>query len=494
MKKRQLISLKKIFTNINKHFNNKLGTTCVIPKFNNHFINTLPCHQFKHFSTCTFNFNKNNISKHAESVGNITGRRPMEVYKELIKKEVLSEDPRQLELIKRLDKLYEQLIGYDIKSARQIIADYIANTNNNNNNDDDDNIILSTTSTKNIVFDPKKISREIKPHPPSLPKSLYIYGDVGCGKTMLMDLFYQCLPIHKKLRIHFNSFMIDFHTKMHQLSKINKDGNANMEKLMDEIADKYILLCFDEFQVTDIADAMILKRLFEGLLNRGVVVVKTSNRKPESLYEGGINREAFISFIDVVNLKYDVFDMEAVNDYRLSSKNKSTNVYYTPANKENELKLEALFKILIQGCEPEPYPIMVMNRVITIPKAARGVAFCTFDFLCKQARSAVDYIGICKEFHTIILHGIPVFNNSNRDHMRRFITLVDELYQHRVKLICTAEKPVEELLNFSESETYDEVFAFDRTISRLMEMRSKEYLMSHHVTLSTQKNIYQHVA
>jgi len=258
---------------------------------------------------------------------------------------------------------------------------------------------------------------------------------------------------------------------------------------------------------------MILKRLFEGLLNRGVVVVKTSNRMPENLYENGINREAFLPFIDVVKMKYDIFDMEAACDYRLSSGNKQTNVYYTPISKENDAKLEELFKKLTYPHDAEPTPIMVMNRVLTIPRAARGVAFCTFDFMCRQARSAVDYIGICKEFHTIILTGIPVFNKDNRDSMRRFITLVDELYQHRVKLICSAEKPVTELLDFnnpndevrnrnveeafnfnkSHTENYDEVFAFDRTISRLMEMRNKEYLMSHHVSLDKSSKVHEFI-
>ncbi|KAG2386595.1 hypothetical protein C9374_002339 [Naegleria lovaniensis] len=460
---------------------------------------------FKCFSTMV---NKTmTISKHAEDVS-VSGKTPMEVYKEMIRNGTVSEDPRQIELLKKLTHLYQMLLNYDIKQARLIINSYIGGSSSIKTSSS--MTAPSTTSSKNIAFDYKAISKEIKPHPPGLPKSLYIYGDVGCGKTFLMDMFFKCVPLQKKLRVHFNSFMIDFHTKMHQLNRKNKDGNANMEKLMDDIAENYHLICFDEFQVTDIADAMILKRLFEGLLNRGVVVVKTSNRMPDNLYENGINREAFLPFIDVVKMKYDVFDMEAVCDYRLSSGNKQTNVYYTPHNKETEKILEELFKKLTYPHDAEPRPIMVMNRVLVIPRAARGVAFCTFDFLCKQPKSAVDYIGICKEFHTLIISGIPVFNKDNRDALRRFITLVDELYQHRVKLICSAEKPVDQLLDFdnpndeirnrgvedaynfnkSHTENYDEVFAFPRTISRLMEMRNKEYLMSHHVSIPSDKNIH----
>ena len=257
---------------------------------------------------------------------------------------------------------------------------------------------------------------------------------------------------------------------------------------------------------------MILKRLFEGLLNRGVVVVKTSNRIPDHLYENGINREAFLPFIDVIKIKYDVFDMEAVCDYRLSSGTKQTNVYFTPLNKESEQQLETLFQKLTHPYDAEPKPIMVMNRLLMVPRAARGVAFCTFDFLCKQPKSAVDYIGICREFHTLIISGIPTFNKDNRDHMRRFITLIDELYQHRVKVICSAARPVEELCQFdnqgevnlnvepaynfnkSQTENFDEVFAFTRTISRLMEMRNKEYLTSHHVSIvSDSSKVHEHV-
>ncbi|EFC46089.1 AFG1 ATPase family protein [Naegleria gruberi] len=455
----------------------------------------LPSTNNRHFSTSSRVLT---ISKHAESL-HTEGKSPMEVYKDLVKQGSVNEDVRQIELLKVLTNLYEKLKNYNINDARAVIKNHLGTTS-------------ATGTAKTGSFDPKAISRQIKPHPTGLPKSLYIYGDVGCGKTFLMDMFFKCVPLQKKLRIHFNSFMIDFHTKMHQMNRINKDGGANMEKLMDEIADNYNLLCFDEFQVTDIGDAMILKRLFEGLLNRGVVVVKTSNRIPDHLYENGINREAFLPFIDVIKIKYDVFDMEAVCDYRLSSGTKQTNVYFTPLNKESEQQLESLFQKLTHPYDAEPKPIMVMNRLLMVPRAARGVAFCTFDFLCKQPKSAVDYIGICREFHTLIISGIPTFNKDNRDHMRRFITLIDELYQHRVKVICSAARPVEELCQFdnqgevnlnvepaynfnkSQTENFDEVFAFTRTISRLMEMRNKEYLTSHHVSIvSDSSKVHEHV-
>lgn len=314
-----------------------------------------------------------------------------------------------------------------------------------------------------------------------ISKNLYIYGGVGTGKTMMMDLLFESVTwTTKKKRTHFNKFMLGFHSKMHQLRKENPNKD-HLPTVVEQILTESSFLCFDEFQVTDIADAMILKRLFEGLIDKGAHLVMTSNRKPQDLYYNGINRSVFLPFIDLLVTKSLVIDMEEGNDYRLSG-HKTTNVYITPPS---NIKIDEIFNVLTHGEVAEPDYIEMKGRNITVPHAARGVARFNFSNLCLAQLSAQDYIKLCETYHTIIVEEIPYFNLNMRDVLRRFILLIDEMYQHRVKLICSAyDKPENLLLESktkSEYDSIDEVFAFDRTISRLNEMQTKEYLQSHRI-------------
>jgi predicted ATPase len=257
---------------------------------------------------------------------------------------------------------------------------------------------------------------------------------------------------------------------------------------MDEIIEKNWLLCFDEFQVTDITDAMILKRLFEGFINRGAVIIFTSNRPPSDLYLNGINRDSFIPFIDFLYKKSDVIDIDSKNDYRLVGVNEK--IFYTTSDIDVKKKMDEIFTRLTQPYTPEPDMLLIKGRTLFVPLTARNVAFFSFNDLCKKELGPSDFIAISEKYHTIFIKDIPKMKLSIRDQFRRFITLIDELYQQRVKLI--ANFLVDDLKNILDDEltinksqfnSIDEVFAFDRTFSRLNEMQTKRYLQSSHKTL-----------
>lgn len=249
----------------------------------------------------------------------------------------------------------------------------------------------------------------------------------------------------------------------------------------------------DEFQVTDIADAMILKRIFEGLWSMGAIVVATSNRPPDSLYENGLNRPIFLPFIDYLKQMCDVHDMDSHSDYRLTGQQSAKTVYhvYRSEQERNEVNstIEQLFEQLSHPNKPETRVISAMGANMTIPSSARGVAKFSFKQICDQAYGAALFIELAKQYATVVLTDIPkmdIFGSG--DVLRRFILLIDELYQHNVKLICSAEAPPQQLLTFPEGTSrsdylsHENVFAFDRTISRLVEMQSREYLMKGHIT------------
>ncbi|KAH9588747.1 ATPase [Trypanosoma melophagium] len=374
-------------------------------------------------------------------------------------------------------------------------------------------------------------------HPLSRVKGLYVYGGVGCGKTMLMDLLYNHAPVGiKKHRVHFHHFMLDVQRTSHdiQYSSKNKNSpNGEIQKrrtpdasidLFDEVAQRLIsdveLLCFDEVAVSDVAHAMIMRRLFNAFYKIGLVVVFTANRPPEDLYLGGLNRESFLPFIELVKRQCVVYDMRSKTDHRLSGNDAQT--YLSPINAENDKRFNDLFLQVCKAMPTRERVLRVFGRDVHIPNACGAVCRFHFKDICAGAMSSADYEVIAKTFHTVFIEGVPRFPYENSDIKNRFLLLIDALYEFRCKVVVYAE--VEPLLLQESREEYeaahkaldagvaaalktaklaeferetgkrlmdhtDASFQMERCISRLIEMRSREYLQSPHryeeVTLST---------
>jgi protein AFG1 len=331
------------------------------------------------------------------------------------------------------------------------------------------------------------------------PKSLYIYGDVGTGKTMVMDLFYDTLPIERKRRVHFHAFMLDVHARVHRLKMKEPERADVLGPIAADLASEAYVLCFDEFQVTDIADAMMLRKLFTELFARGVVVVTTSNRHPSELYKNGIQRKSFLPCIDLLLEKCEVVCLDSTTDYRKAVKEMSQ-IYFHPLNQKTTHTIDQLTKDLTGGQKMAPMTLDFLSRQLQIPEQANGVARMTFDDLCKKPLSAADYLELVKSFHTIIITDIPRMTMKHRAEARRFITLIDAMYESKTKLIASGETGILEIFNAEEGANdlhddfrlmmddlklddvssplfsgQEEAFAFQRALSRLIQMQSKEW-------------------
>lgn len=366
-------------------------------------------------------------------------------YDALVASGSIERDPAQSKLVRRLDSLSEQI------SLKQR---------------------ASKGSALGWIF-----GRKTSPEP---VKGYYIWGSVGRGKTMLMDLFFDSLPAGGKRRVHFHSFMADVHERIHafrQAAKENKvkDGDP-IAPVAAELAHEANLLCFDEFTVTDIADAMIIGRLFTALFAAGVIVVATSNVAPSRLYEGGLNRSLFEPFISLLLDKVDVIELDARTDFRLE-KLAGAPVWHVPADDGAHTALRNAFTHLSGSHDGQSLAINIKGHVLQVPEAAGGVAFCAFGDLCSKAYGASDYIALAQRFHTLIIEDIPVMSLERRNEAKRFIILIDALYDHHVKLLASAMDEPQRLYT---AESGREAFEFDRTVSRLIEMRSEAYLMLPH--------------
>ena len=303
---------------------------------------------------------------------------------------------------------------------------------------------------------------------------------VGRGKTMLMDMFFDAAPTPRKRRAHFHAFMADVHARLHQWRQALKRGEVTGEDpiapVAAELAREASLLCFDEFSVRDIADAMILARLFTALFAAGVVVAATSNVAPDDLYKDGLNRALFLPFIALIKEKLDIVELDARTDYRLEKLTRAP-VYYSPLGAKADAALDAAFLTLTGHDRGEPVEIELLGRHLDVPQAIDGVARFDFDALCRRPLGAADYLKIAQRFHTVIIDRIPALAASERNEAKRFIILIDALYDMRVKLIASAAGEPETLYSAAEGA---EAFEFARTASRLYEMRSTDYLALPH--------------
>jgi len=371
---------------------------------------------------------------------------PLPAYQAMIAHGSLAADPAQAAAINRLQDLWERLRGYDPKPVPESGGGLLAR-------------LMRLRHAEEYV-----------------PTGLYLVGEVGRGKSMLMDLFFDTADVGRKQRIHFHRFIQDVHTRIHAWKRAHPDVSDPIPPLADKIAAASALLCFDEFQVNDIADAMILGRLFQALFDRGVVVVTTSNTAPDDLFKGQPGRDAFLPFIALIKQRLELLVMDGVRDYR-RERMRGLRTWLVPADAMSRRELDKAFLRLTGGSATRPVTLTVMGRALVVPQAADGVARFDFDNLCNTALGAGDYLAVATNFHTLILDDIPRLSPDNYDQARRFIVLVDTLYDQHVKLVASADATPDQLYQHGENAKM-----FERTASRLDEMQSEDWLGLAHLT------------
>ncbi|NVP53781.1 AFG1 family ATPase [Rhizobium sp. DBTS2] len=319
-----------------------------------------------------------------------------------------------------------------------------------------------------------------KPEKSAVPRGLYIHGGVGRGKTMLMDLFFSLVPIKRKRRAHFHEFMADVHDRIHKHRQKLKNGETKQADPVPPVAEALIgearLLCFDEFSVTDIADAMILSRLFGELFARGCILVATSNVEPDNLYKDGLNRGLFLPFVDLLKKHVDIVALDNGTDYRLE-KDEGLPVFRYPLGADADRAMDKAWLRETAGQAAEPSAIAFRGRKIAVPAAAGRAARFSFSDLCERPLGAADYLAVLERYDTIFLDHIPFLGPDRRNETKRFINLVDTIYDHGARLFASAAAAPESLLVAKKG---TEGFEFDRTVSRLIEIRSVEYAENHH--------------
>jgi len=312
---------------------------------------------------------------------------------------------------------------------------------------------------------------------PEQVTGLYIHGGVGRGKTMLMDLFFDTVPVRRKRRVHFNAFMADAHDRIQKHRLARKNGETKEDDPIPPVAralaDEAWVLCFDEFSVTDIADAMILSRLFSALFANGVVLVATSNVAPDDLYRDGLNRQLFLPFVSLLKRHTRVMTLDSPTDYRMEKLNRMP-VYLTPLSAETDRQMDEAWRAVTGGAVAAPGALTVKGRVVQVPLAAGDAARFSFADLCDAPLGARDYLAIAARYSTVFIDRIPVLDQTRRNPAKRFILLIDTLYDSHSRLVASAEALPQDLYRGRPGVT--EAFEFDRTVSRLIEMQSREWL------------------
>eukprot|EP00939_MAST-03C_sp_MAST-3C-sp1_P003230 g3230.t1 len=459
------------------------------------------------------------------------------MYHQMANRGIVNVDASQVALLDVLETLHEKLDGYVPRGSGEEVAEKEGGGSlgffRNFGLD-----IFGSSASKDDKGDSRLAKYGDDDANCASPEGVYIYGSVGCGKTFVMDLFYECapLPSDRKRRIHFHKFMLEVHGKMHEIYQKQGYKGDPIPQIAKDLASNAWLLCFDEFQVTDVADALVMRRLFSEMFQFGTVVVATSNRPPDDLYYNGIQRHLFLPFIGELKKRCVVHDMDSAFDYRLSGQ-ASKDLYYVIPNltqsgvddddddeiakseaKQNLEKFDRLFHRLCREEIDTGSTIQTSTgREVTIPMSGKytKVARFSFDDLCAKPLGAADFVEIAATFHTIFLEKVPVLNLSHINQMRRLITLVDTLYDRRTKLIVSAE--AEPTLLFDEdnkgssggrdrestdprgdllgSQEYvpaaqDEAFAWARTASRLIEMQSQEYVHRVHGKMDASEYLY----
>ncbi|CAM5431785.1 Cell division protein ZapE [Mycolicibacterium aubagnense] len=316
-----------------------------------------------------------------------------------------------------------------------------------------------------------------RPRTPAVVKGLYVHGGVGRGKTMLMDIFFELVPVRRKRRVHFNDFMADVQDRIQKHRQARKEGTVKEDDpippVAKALAEESWVLCFDEFTVTDIADAMILSRLFSALFASGVVLVATSNVAPHDLYRDGLNRQLFLPFIAILERHADVVTLDSDTDYRLEKLNRLP-VYMTPLGEETGRRMDEAWHAVTHGHASTVVEIPLKGRHVSVPRAVGANARFSFAELCDAPLGARDYLAIAERFDTIFIDNVPVLDQTRRNPAKRFILLVDTLYDTRKRVVVSAEATADGLYAGRAGTT--EAFEFDRTVSRLIEMQSKDWL------------------